>query len=35
MLEEKNEESDLQEIITAGYSRWSDRFPSIKGAVER
>ncbi|MBA0626457.1 hypothetical protein Godav_004123, partial [Gossypium davidsonii] len=26
---------DLLEIVTAGYSRWADRFPQIQKAVER
>ncbi|CAK9173781.1 unnamed protein product [Ilex paraguariensis] len=28
-------EADLHEIVTSGYSRWADRFPHIKEAVER
>ncbi|XP_010528500.1 PREDICTED: neurochondrin isoform X2 [Tarenaya hassleriana] len=28
-------ETDLLEIITAGYSRWADRFPAVKRTVER
>ncbi|OMO90747.1 Neurochondrin [Corchorus olitorius] len=28
-------EMDLLEIITAGYSRWANRFPQIRKAVER
>lgn len=28
-------EADLYEIVMSGYSRWSERFPDIKAAVER
>ncbi|XP_074343307.1 uncharacterized protein LOC141682514 [Apium graveolens] len=28
-------EADLYEIVISGYSRWSERFPDIKAAVER
>ncbi|KAK6249253.1 hypothetical protein QUC31_020818 [Theobroma cacao] len=28
-------EMDLLEIVTAGYSRWANRFPRIRNAVER
>ncbi|KAF9614535.1 hypothetical protein IFM89_019198 [Coptis chinensis] len=28
-------EGDLHQIITAGYTRWADRFPRIKEAVKR
>ncbi|CAI9092645.1 OLC1v1027949C1 [Oldenlandia corymbosa var. corymbosa] len=31
----KGEEVDLYEIVAAGYCRWGNRFPSIKGAIER
>ncbi|MFS7909310.1 hypothetical protein Hanom_Chr01g00093091 [Helianthus anomalus] len=27
-------EADLHEIVVSGYSRWADRYPHIKAAVE-
>lgn len=28
-------EADLYEIVLSGYSRWAERFPHIKAAVEK
>ncbi|XP_022729716.1 neurochondrin isoform X2 [Durio zibethinus] len=35
MSDVAKEEMDLLEIVTAGYSRWANRFPQIRKAVER
>uniref|UniRef100_A0A5B7BRT3 Neurochondrin n=1 Tax=Davidia involucrata TaxID=16924 RepID=A0A5B7BRT3_DAVIN len=35
MSEDAKSEMDLHQIVISGYSRWADRFPSIKEAVER
>lgn len=35
MVDEARADMDLQEIISSGFSRWSHRFPYIKGTVER
>ncbi|KAK8505402.1 hypothetical protein V6N13_045842 [Hibiscus sabdariffa] len=34
MSDVAKEDMDLLEIVTAGYSRWADRFPQIRQAVE-
>ncbi|XP_073055242.1 uncharacterized protein [Primulina eburnea] len=35
MVGDNNSEADLHEIIASCYSSWADRFPRIKGVVER
>ncbi|GMY29228.1 neurochondrin isoform X1 [Fagus crenata] len=35
MSDDAKAEADLLEIVTAGYSRWAQRFPQIRAAVER
>ncbi|XP_052210209.1 uncharacterized protein LOC127813325 isoform X2 [Diospyros lotus] len=35
MSDDAKAEADLHQIITSGYTRWADRFPSIREAVER
>ncbi|XP_073301479.1 uncharacterized protein [Primulina huaijiensis] len=35
MVGNNNSEADLHEIIASCYSSWADRFPRIKGVVER
>ncbi|KAA8521621.1 hypothetical protein F0562_012294 [Nyssa sinensis] len=35
MSDDAKAEMDLHQIVISGYSRWADRFPSIKEAVER
>ncbi|XP_059658206.1 uncharacterized protein LOC132304506 [Cornus florida] len=35
MSDDAKAEMDLHQIVTSGYSRWADRFPSIKEAFQR
>ncbi|XAR71016.1 hypothetical protein NMG60_11028091 [Bertholletia excelsa] len=35
MSDDANEEADLHQIVASGYSRWAERFPQIREAVER
>uniref|UniRef100_A0A6P4ACC7 neurochondrin isoform X2 n=1 Tax=Ziziphus jujuba TaxID=326968 RepID=A0A6P4ACC7_ZIZJJ len=35
ILKDAKANSDLLEIVTAGYSRWASRFPHVREAVER
>ncbi|XP_058203344.1 uncharacterized protein LOC131317754 isoform X1 [Rhododendron vialii] len=35
ILDEAKAEVDLHQIVSSGYSRWADRFPHIREAVER
>ncbi|XP_020090387.1 uncharacterized protein LOC109711650 [Ananas comosus] len=35
IIDESRDHSDLRQIITAGYRRWAERFPSVRNAVER